>query len=179
MEEKRDLRDCNLDFYCVVCSGKSKIRCSLDSCIIHTNQELKKDGGEYRLEWIEVVGNWSSLNYLLIRSLSKNGKQRWEDRTLGKSNIKHFWKLENLLWQSESKNRTKKLIGKTQNICSRLVWWHLHVSECGCFDSTGIGYTALSTLRSKSNGNFAFTLIISMLPYRDFPPFSLHSEPCD
>lgn len=68
-------------------------------------KSLRKMDGNIDLSDIKVLGNWSCE---LIRSLSKNEeceKQRWEDRTMGNSNIKHFLKLESLLWHSESTNR--------------------------------------------------------------------------
>lgn len=58
---------------------------------------------------------------------------------------------------------------ENSNICSCLAWWHFRAPTSN---------RLLFTLRSKSNGNFAFTFIKSTLPHRDFPlsPSTLRDE---
>ena len=121
-----------------------------------TGQELKKDWREY---WFECHQSIRKLElWQLISSLSTNKeKQRWEDRTLGSSNIKHFWKM----WEPAMTNKQIEHITKWKNSKHLLDLMSLLYIWVWVLWQWWVGYI-LFPLRSKSNGSFTFTLIISM-----------------
>ena len=121
-----------------------------------TGQQLKKDWREY---WFECHQRIKKLElWQLISSLSTNKeKQRWEDQTLGSSNIKHFWKI----WEPAMTNKQIEGITKWKNSKHLLGLMSLLYIWVWALWQWWVGYI-LFPLRSKSNGSFTFTLIISV-----------------